>query len=223
MRKTTMKKMKPFMLLAFFTVLLLIATACGQTEQENGTDDNPPVSGEGDGVTEDGEEGVTEDEEEEGANEDDISPVAPEEKDSVKKTINLYFSDNDLMNMYSVTREIEAENEEELVKEALHAWMDGPEQEGLQNIMPPDVVVESVTITNGIAEVSFSGEIKNANLGSSGELFLLDQLALIMQQFGADATQVLVEGEIEESLLGHVSTDEPYAAPNPEDYEEWSS
>lgn len=217
-----MKHLKKYTLFAFFALLLVIATACGQADQNNeGTDGNPPVtSGEGESEGSDADSDVGSDE---GSTEDDIAPVQPDEKNTVKKTVTLFFADQDLMEMYRVSREIEVEQEEDLPQEALQAWMEGPGQDGLANLVPPDVVIESLEIKDGVARVSFSGEIKNANLGSSGELFLLDQLALIMQQFGADSTQILVEGEIEESLLGHVSTGEPYKAPNPENYEEWSS
>lgn len=150
--------------------------------------------------------------------ENDLSPTPDPEASTVKKTITLFFADQDLMEMYRLNRDIEADSEELLPKEAIKAWMEGPQQEGLANLVPPEVVVEKVELLNGVAHVSLSKEIKNANLGSSGEMFLIEQLTLIMKQFGCDSTQILVEGEAEESILGHVTTSEPVVAPNPDDY-----
>jgi spore germination protein GerM len=155
------------------------------------------------------------------AGENDVSPVPPAKPEKVKKTVTLYFADSDLMKMYKLQAEIEADKEEELPKAALNTWMKGPGKEGLANLVPPGVVVESVTFKDKVATVSFSKELKNANLGSSGELYLIDQIALIMKQFGYDETQILIEGKAEESLLGHVSTDKPVKPSDPNQYELW--
>lgn len=152
-----------------------------------------------------------------GPSEKDIAPE-PKAPAKVKQTVMLFYSDNDLMKMYRVEREIEADSKEDLPKAALKTWMKGPEQKGLANLMPPEVVVEQIEFRDGIAYVSFSEEIRNANLGSSGELFLIEQITLLMKQFGCDSTQILVRGKAEESLLGHVTTDKPIAAPDPEQY-----
>lgn len=154
--------------------------------------------------------------------ESDLSPVPEQPPAKIKETVTLYFADRDLMDMFRVEREIEAEHQEDLPKAALESWMEGPtpdEQEGLTNLAPPDVVIEKIEYKDDMAYISFSKEIRNANLGSGGEMFLIEQIALIMQQFGYTATQILVEGEIEESILGHVTTNEPIPAPDPEQYQ----
>jgi spore germination protein GerM len=97
--------------------------------------------------------------------------------------------------------------------------VEGPEQEGLTTLIPKEVVVEYVEEKDGIAEVSFSKEILNANVGSAGELLIMEQIAMIMDQFGYRKTQVLVEGEVVETLFGHMSADEPIQAGNPDDFE----
>lgn len=142
--------------------------------------------------------------------------LPPKQETSVQKqTVSLYFSDKELMKTYRTEKDIEAENEADLPKAALEAWIAGPENEKLTGLVPPGVVVENVKAENGVAEVSFSKEIKNANLGSTGEMLMLNQITLIMKQFGYDATQVLVEGQKEESLLGHVDTRAPLKAEDP--------
>lgn len=153
-------------------------------------------------------------------NEANVDPnETPKEEDQlIKKTVTLFFSDKDLMEMFGVETEIKADTEEDLPKAALEAWMKGSNKEELTNLVPPEVVVEYVKSENGVAHVSFSKEILSANLGSSGEIMLVEQITLIMKQFGYDSTQILVEGKAVESLLGHVTTDKPITAPNPADY-----
>lgn len=152
-------------------------------------------------------------------NEDDLSPIQEEPEHKVSKEIALYYADSELMTMYRVQSEVEADQEEDLPLAALKLWMNGPEQEGLGNLMPPEVVVETIEFNEGIAHISFSQEIRNANLGSSGEMFLIEQITLLMKQFGYDATQLYVEGEIEDSILGHVTTSEPIDAPSLDEYD----
>lgn len=153
-----------------------------------------------------------------GTTEENISPVPGEVEQKVKENVTLYYSDKDLMEMFRVEREIEVDHKDELPQAALELWMKGPEEEALTNLVPPDVVIEKIEFKDKIAHVSFSSEIKNANLGSGGEMFLIEQITLIMKQFGYDSTQILVEGKAEESILGHVTTNEPIPAGDPEQY-----
>jgi len=153
---------------------------------------------------------------EQSANDTDLSPTPDE--NSEKLQVVLYFSDNDLMNTYRVKKEINVKEEDQTAKAALEAWVKGPEHEELTGLVNPDVIIEYVEEVDGVAHVSFSKEIKESNLGSSGELMFAEQIAMIMQQFGFEQTQILVEGRVEETILGHLYTGEPIAAKEPEDY-----
>lgn len=209
---------KPWKTILLTTAAVVMITAgCGQQAQT--APPNEQNQGESPSTTQppDNENNGNNENEPTENNEDNIDPN--EANMEITETVTLYFSDTDLMSNYSVEREITAESEEDLPKAALEAWIAGPDHEALGNLVPPGVVVEYVKGVGGIAEVSFSSELKNANLGSSGELFLLDQIALIMKQFGYDSTQILIEGEIEESLLGHVTTSEPISPPPAEEIE----
>lgn len=155
---------------------------------------------------------------------DDPKPQQQEQADNETdlqpstKKIALYYPDTDLMELHRVEVEIDLANEAEAPRLALEAWMKGPEDEQLNNLVPEGVVVQSVKPVNGVMHVSFSRQLQQANLGGAGELFLMESIALIMQQFGYSATQVLIEGNVVESLLGHVTADEPFAAPDPSEY-----
>ncbi|MFD2673497.1 GerMN domain-containing protein [Marinicrinis sediminis] len=142
-----------------------------------------------------------------------------EETNEIQKQITFFYTDTNLMNMYRVDGEITAESKEELPLKALEAWIAGPEQEELVSLLPSTVEVLDVSIKEDVAYVNFSENLLETNVGSGGELFLIDQIALLMNQFGASSTQILIEGNMRESLMGHVSTNQPHPAPNPEDFE----
>ncbi|MDD4752731.1 MAG: Gmad2 immunoglobulin-like domain-containing protein [Desulfitobacteriaceae bacterium] len=145
-----------------------------------------------------------------------LSPTPQENFE--KHQVVLYFSDNDLMNTYRVEKEISVREGEEVAKAALEAWAKGPDHEELTGLVHPDVIIEYVEEVDGVAHVSFSKEIKESNLGSTGELMFAEQIAMIMEQFGFEKTQILVEGNVEETIVGHLYTAEPIVANDPEDY-----
>lgn len=164
-------------------VLLFVLSACGQfnSDGENGGQHAAP------------------------------DPVPQPQEERPVYTVDLYFADSDLMHLYKVEREVEADEEDELPLETLRQWIQGPEQQELSGLVPVTVEVKELTITGGLATVNFSEEIMQANVGSTGEMFILDSLALILQQFDAEQVQILVDGDKVETLLGHVNVEEPYS------------
>lgn len=194
-------------------LLLSIAIVAAGCSLINANEPDGKPNSQEPGQVEDGSNGA------EPTDENNVSPVPDEAPETLKETVILYFADRDLMDMFRVKKEIEVDSEEYLPKAALETWLKGPEQEDLANLVPPEVVIEKVELKDGIAYVSFSKEIRNANLGSGGEMFLIEQITLIMKQFGYNSTQILVEGQAEESILGHVTTNEPIPASDPEQYQ----
>lgn len=143
----------------------------------------------------------------------------PGEAEEDLQEVVLYFSDNEAMNIYRVKTEVVAKTESEIPRAALEAWIKGPEHEELVGVIPSNVIVEDVEDIDGVAHVSFSKEIQEKGLGSTGEIMLVEQLAMIMEQFGFDSTQILVEGEMGDSLFGHLYTADPIIAKEPETYQ----
>ncbi|OIJ09298.1 hypothetical protein BKP35_16640 [Anaerobacillus arseniciselenatis] len=158
-----------------------------------------------------------EEQDEQTVHEKDLSPTPDGDKE-IHEVV-LYFSDNDMMSTYRVKSEVEVSNEEQIAKAALDAWVTGPEHEELTGLIDSEVIIEYVDEVDGIAHVSFSKEIQYNNLGSSGELMFAEQIAMVMQQFGFEQTQILVEGRIGETLLGHLYTGKPIVAKEPESYQ----
>ncbi|QNO14068.1 GerMN domain-containing protein [Alkalicella caledoniensis] len=147
---------------------------------------------------------------------ENLSPV-PGEKDE-KYEVVLYYPDNDLLGTYRLKKEVSVRREEDLPKAALQAWIDGPEHEELTGLIRSSLIIEYVENVDGVAHVSFSKEINNNSLGTNGELMFAEQVAMIMQQFGFERTQILVEGRKEELIQGSLYIGEPFVANDPESY-----
>lgn len=202
--------MKKITLLVLTLTLLLALAACGQGADNNTIE--PPQGP------------ATEiEEQEETVEETDISaeePTDPASEIAILDVINLYFSDNDLMDIYRVEVGTQHTKDEEGIQSALQLWVKGPKQEGLQGLVPEGVIVQSVEERDGLLYVSFSNELLEANLGSTGEAMLAAQITMIVKQFGYDEVFVLIEGEVIDSLLGHLDWSEPLTLDTvPEDFE----
>ncbi len=141
-----------------------------------------------------------------------------EEVSETTTSIELVFSDDQVMDMYRVDRQL-ITTEDNLLIATLEAWIQGPTEEGLVSIIPSDVDVQSVEDKDGIAHVSFSSELLNAQVGSGTEYMLVQQIAMAMKQFGFDETQILIDGEIHPELFGHLDTSQPIVAENITEYE----
>ncbi|NJP38718.1 GerMN domain-containing protein [Alkalicoccus luteus] len=153
------------------------------------------------------------------SNDDEANEEAADETEAVISPLYLYFSDAELLNNYRVEADNEVSMDEAGAMEAMELWAAGPTHEELYPLLPEGTTVQSVALDDTSAEVSFSPEIEDANLGSSGEMMLLEQIAMMMQQFGAEETSILVDGESAGALLGHTDLDEAVQAGSPEDFQ----
>ncbi len=208
--------MKKINYLVLTLALLLVVAACGQGTSDNTQKENPQVGTDAE---------QTEEKDDESTEITDQTNEEPSEvinEVEVLDTINLYYSDVQLMDIYRVEIEAPLTKDEDGIKDALQLWMDGPKQEGLQGLVPAGVQVQSVTDVDGVAHVSFSSELLDANLGSTGEAALLTQIAMVVEQFDHNELFVLIDGEKATEFLGHVglSETEPILIESsPEDFE----
>ncbi len=216
--------MKKLSIALLVGLLALFVAACGnegtarqseidnaQADLEAGEEENRSEAGEAeaDGL----EDGATVEGEAESRLSDEAATAMP---------IELFFADDEVMNIYKVKTSVVA-SEEELFQAALEAWIAGPEDEDLTSLVPTNVKVQSIEEREGIAHVSFSSELLEANVGSGIEEMLLQQIAMTMKQFGFDETQILIDGEIHDQLFGHMDTNVPIVANDPGNYEEIGS
>lgn len=153
-------------------------------------------------------------EEENNNEENEANEEAVETSDSV----NLYFSDDQLLDSYRVVVDQEVTLNEEGAMDAFELWLEGPPSDELYLLIPENVTVQSISFDNGTATISFSPEINDANLGSSGELMLTEHIAMMFEQFGYNETLIQIDGEAIENFLGHMDLQEPVKAGDPEDF-----
>jgi hypothetical protein len=153
---------------------------------------------------------------EEPIDENDLTPT-PQVKQQ-KYPVVLYFPDSDLMRTYRVKTEVAVKDKKQLPKAALEAWLAGPQHKELTGLVHDDVVIEYVQDVGGVAHVSFSKEIQDIKIGLDGELLFAEQVAMIMQQFGYEQTQLLVEGKVVETLFEYFYTKDPISAKDPDSY-----
>ncbi|WP_078430299.1 GerMN domain-containing protein [Alkalihalobacterium alkalinitrilicum] len=210
-----MTKSLHLLFVAILTALIL--AACGQGEGPIEPEEN------GSGIDSDHNEELIEDNDQQ--EEDNLAEPITEDEENTEVTtedtvhpVELFFADNQVMNMYRVETTIEAEKEDVFVK-TLEAWVAGPTHDQLISLIPSNVQVQYVEEKGGIAHVSFSEELLDANVGSGIEEMLLQQIALTMKQFGFNETQILIDGNIKDALFGHIETNVPIQANNPANYE----
>ncbi|WP_227521911.1 GerMN domain-containing protein [Bacillus solitudinis] len=216
--------MKKPILFSIICLFLLLLVACGQSEEPINSDHSTS------GVVTEENTDLVESETTENDELDETPEVDSETTESGNETVDsnaveeelatpveLFFADDNVMDIYRVERMIEA-SDEELFKATLNAWIEGPNEEGLVSLIPEDVIVQSVEEDQGVAHVSFSPALLEAQVGSGVEEMLLQQIALTMKQFGFNETQILIDGEVVPELFGHMDTSSPIVANDPKDY-----
>ena len=151
--------------------------------------------------------------------------VANEENNNVTDDVvmidpvTLYFSDDQGLDTYRVETTVSVTKDEAGAMKAMELWSAGPTHDGLYPLLPEGTSVEFVEFHDGVAHVSFSNELNDLNLGSGGLQMLTDQIAMMLQQFDYDQTQIMIEGEEVGEFQGHMDLSDPIEAGNPEDYE----
>ncbi|NLY90183.1 MAG: GerMN domain-containing protein [Firmicutes bacterium] len=113
----------------------------------------------------------------------------------------------DLPMLKEVKRTVEA-NDENLVAKVLAELRKPPAAEGFATALHDELKIRAARREGRRAYVDFSSE--NLFGGSLQETLLVHQIVWTLTALpGIDEVQFLVEGEKRESLMGHISTDEP--------------
>ncbi len=153
-----------------------------------------------------------------GDNTDDNTIVDPEPEGETK-TVKLYFAnqeyiltgDESLDAIISVERQVKIKDRpiEEVILEELQ---NEPEEEELTTIVEK-VEVLSAEIAENTAYVNLSGE--NLHGGSLEESLILQQIVFSLTELeDVDRVQFLVDGSKRDSLMGHISIEEPLERPD---------
>lgn len=145
------------------------------------------------------------------------SKKAPEQAapaDNLRE-INLYFSDEEGLNLKAQKRKIKKGGIDAELRAALVALLDGPEGSVLGRAVPEGTKLRSVSIKGETAFVDLSSEIIEKNSGgSSGEIqtvySIVDTVTLNFPRI--KQVQILVAGKKEATIAGHIDISYPLTA-----------
>lgn len=146
-------------------------------------------------------------------------PVEEPEPTEETREVTLYFAneeyvqtgDESLEKLIPEVREIELKDmtiEEAVVRELLV----GPESEGVRTVIPETANLLGVEVNNGTANVDFARE--GLHGGSLEETFTINQIVASLTELeSVDRVQFLIDGQVEDSLMGHYDISTPFQAP----------
>lgn len=197
------KRWMQMLLISLLLFSLAIGGCMEAAPDENGREEAPEAPQEG--LPADDEKANGEDEavDEEKAPEKNGEEVGPLELD-------LYF-----MEIKETSFELGVETREfpgpqVSANQLVEALLEGPHSAELSRALPEDVSLRDVTVEEGIAYVDFSRELAEVSLGHEAEAVLVNSIVWTLTQLEeVDAVQILIAGEIVETLAGHVLIDEP--------------
>ncbi|MGE5390155.1 MAG: GerMN domain-containing protein [Deltaproteobacteria bacterium] len=133
---------------------------------------------------------------------------------TVKKTVTLYFGDNQAEYVVPEKRTVEIKEPLTAEKQAsaiVKALITGPQTKGLYPTIPPETRLLSIEIKDSTAYVDFSQELISKHWGgSAGETMTITSVVNSLTELKEiKKVQFLVEGKTQESLLGHWDTSSP--------------
>lgn len=140
-----------------------------------------------------------------------------EEPKPVTERVLLYFANFEYVNTGDesldkfITEERDIEVKDMSLEEAIvRALMSEPETEGAVTLIPPSVTLIDVRTEGDMVYVNFEGE--GLNGGSMEESFTISQIVDSLTELeGINKVQFLIDGEVGESLMGHIEIREPFS------------
>lgn len=177
--KLTKAQGATLVLIIFAALLLLVTTGCAQTNSVKKVEPKQPP----------------------------ISSKPLEQEEMIK----LYFSDDQAMYLKPEVRQVTVKGET-LADVVVQELIKGPENENLLATIPAETKLISLKIADNVAYVNLSKELQCKHSGgSTGEIMTVYSIVntLIDLNIGIEQVQLLVEGEKQETLVGHLDTFEP--------------
>ena len=96
-------------------------------------------------------------------------------------------------------------------KAVIDELIKGPEDSNLYQTIPPETKLLGIQIKDKIAYVDFSEEIRTKHWGgSTGEIMTMGSIVNSLTELeGIEKVLVLIEGETQDTLVGHLDISEP--------------
>ncbi|MGI6434412.1 MAG: GerMN domain-containing protein [Syntrophomonadaceae bacterium] len=126
---------------------------------------------------------------------------------AVTKEVTLYFSDKQAEFLVAEKRTIQVAVDElqQVAKAVVNELIAGPRDTSLSKTIPPEARLLSVNIQDKTAVVDFSTELQTKHWGgSAGETMTIMSIVNSLTELpGIEKVQFLIEGQKQESLVGH--------------------
>ncbi|MBR2563294.1 MAG: GerMN domain-containing protein [Paenibacillus sp.] len=143
----------------------------------------------------------------------ETSTDKPSTASKEKKTIEVFYTDPEELELHKATAEISYASEEDKYKAAF-ASLQQNKDEKLVPLWSKDIELKSVQFNDGALTLDIHMP-DTARLGAGGEVFALDALKQTFFQFDEVKTlDLLVDGQSSESLMGHVDLEHPMTRSN---------
>jgi germination protein M len=129
--------------------------------------------------------------------------------------ISLFFSDDQAMYLLPEIREIkikqETRTENSIAEAIVNELIAGPTDTKLRATIPKETKLRSLKITDQIANVDFSEEIRSKHSGgSSGEAMTINSIVNSLTELsGVKRVQILINGTKVDTLVGHADLSQP--------------
>ncbi|MDO9535959.1 MAG: GerMN domain-containing protein [Bacillota bacterium] len=127
----------------------------------------------------------------------------------LKDTLELFFMEI-TETSFKMAGETRAFSQQPDARRLMEALLKGPEDEDLSSIIPDNTRLLDLRVEGGIAYVDFSNEIAAAHYGGETEEVLIDSIVWTLTQLDEiEAVQLLIEGEVVDTIGGHMSISKP--------------
>ncbi|WP_202077388.1 GerMN domain-containing protein [Caldalkalibacillus salinus] len=200
-----MKQMFTKGMLSVLALLLVLGlAACGQDQAEGPEDSNGQGSAEEEQSQDSGDAGDSETNNDEG-HEDNHRDE--EESQMISETLTVYYTDMELLSMTQEEREIAYEQDGQPWF-AIWRTLQSPQNDEHVSLWE-NVELLNASLEDGILSLDL-GQLDDVNIGSTGEAYAIQAVLHSYGQIqGVEFIAFTVEGEVRETLFGHVSTSEP--------------
>ncbi|MGI6452125.1 MAG: GerMN domain-containing protein [Syntrophomonadaceae bacterium] len=143
-------------------------------------------------------------------------PLTPDknEQEMIKQEVVLYFGDDQAMYLIPEKRTISHKKDAttaDIAALILKEIVAGPQSETLRRTIPPEARLLNVKVEGKIAYADFTKEIITMHWGgSAGETMTITSIVNSLTELPEiDKVQILIEGEAQDSLVGHWYIREP--------------
>ncbi|RCX23366.1 sporulation and spore germination protein [Fontibacillus phaseoli] len=200
---------RKFYITGMLVLLLALSTGCGQKPGAAPADS--PVSGAAGNSTETNQDETSSDPVTSGSSgvqtPGQASGGQTSEEESIKKTIDSFFTDDQLLELKKVSAEITYKEEQDKYLAALKTL----KESGSSDLIPLWGKVEFHTAKLENGELSIDITLPDeARLGAGGEVLALDALKQTMFQFQeVKSIELLVDGKQVDTLMGHEELEHP--------------